>query len=220
MKRRNKRRIKRIITYISLIMCIIFVNVASRKIVPYGSGINVVSGTSMYPTLEDGQVIFSDDTKEIERADIVTSHFPPHMVDREEDLMVKRVIGIPGDELFIDTTGVYIDGQKLEEDYLTEEAKENSSFGDRVISITLQENEYFLMGDNREVSSDSRSFGVVTKDRILYAQTEAPNRAFWLKTVLFIVTVGFGIILYGVMRVILFELYLWYRRRRRVLIKK
>ena len=196
-----------------MLLCVLLIYSASTIIVPYGSCINIVSGNSMYPTLEEKQILFSDRAEEIHRSDIVTAYFPKRMTTLEDVLIVKRVIGIPGDNLLIDGTGVYINGEKIEEDYLTEEAKRNTYTNNEEIRITLGKDEYFLMGDNRETSYDSRKFGVLTKDRICFRQEEAPTKQFWIKTGMFMGLTLLGGIIYLVISDVLLKLYILYRRK-------
>ncbi|MBR5317158.1 MAG: signal peptidase I, partial [Lachnospiraceae bacterium] len=175
--------------------------------------INIVTGNSMYPTLEEKQILFSDSADKIHRLDIVTAYFPKRMTTLDGLLIVKRVIGMPGDNLLIDATGVYINGEKIEEDYLTEEAKRNTYTNNEEICIVLGEDEYFLMGDNRETSYDSRKFGVLTKDRICFRQQETPTKQFWIKIGMFMGLTVFGGIMYIVMSDVLLILYILYRRK-------
>ena len=216
MRKRNKKIIKQLIPYISLFVCMIFIYLACTSVVEKGAWINVVNGDSMYPTLEDGQIIFSDDAEEIRRGDIVTSFFPEYMEDRKEELLVKRVIGLPGEEVLIDETGVYINNQKLEEEYLTEQAKKTTYFTQSPISQKLQDNEYFLMGDNRKISFDSRSFGIIKREQILYKQAEGVTKLFWRNTIMFVGVMIAAFILYGVLNVVFCELIRLQRRRCRV----
>ena len=207
------KTIKKVIPIISMLFCVLLVYLASTIIVPNGSCINIVTGNSMYPTLEEKQIIFSDSAEEIHRSDIVTAYFPKRMTTLDGLLIVKRVIGMPGDNLLIDATGVYINGEKIEEDYLTEEAKRNTYTNNEEICIVLGEDEYFLMGDNRETSYDSRKFGVLTKDRICFRQQETPTKQFWIKIGMFMGLTVFGGIMYIVMSDVLLILYILYRRK-------
>jgi signal peptidase I len=117
-----------------------------------------VSGSSMYPTLKDGELLYinilSYKFKEPQRGDIVVL-VPPVDVDKK---YVKRIIGIPGDKLQITGDGQVIifnskhpEGIALREDYLPEKFTT-----DGYIIDTLSKDEYFIMGDNRTASSDSR----------------------------------------------------------------
>ena len=143
--------------------------------IPFGSWINFVEGRSMEPTLHDGQVIFSD-TSDIERGDIITTKFPREAILMdpacEGQSIVKRVIALPGDKLIIDETGVYVNDVLLDEYYLTESDKaatymEDSDF----TALILEDGEYYVMGDNRDNSHDSRTFGVVMEQDLLYKQS-------------------------------------------------
>ena len=96
---------------------------------------------------------------EVERGDIIVFEFP----DNEEILYVKRVIGLPGDIVFIKDGEVYINGTALNEPYIRE--KTEGEFG----PYTVPEDCYFCLGDNRNDSSDSRYWNntYVSKDKIL-----------------------------------------------------
>lgn len=80
----------------------------------------------------------------------------------EKERLVKRVIGLPGDEVDIKVDGVYINGDRLEEPY----AKGITLPGNIDLPITIKENELFVIGDNREVSWDSRDFGPIDKRKV------------------------------------------------------
>lgn len=114
-----------------------------------------VSGNSMYSTLEDGDNLWIDKLsyrfKDPERFDIVV--FPYH---GSEVFYIKRIIGLPGETIRIDEEGnIYIDGEILEEDYGYETISA-SMIGRANEEIKLGDDEYFVMGDNRNDSKDSR----------------------------------------------------------------
>ena len=126
-----------------------------------------VSGSSMYPTLEDRDSLLVDKLsyrfKEPERFDIVI--FPYQYGD--DQYFIKRVIGLPGETVRIDYYGnIYIDGNILDEHYGAEVIQDP---GRAETDITLGEGEYFVMGDNRKHSMDSRdiSVGNIKKSDIL-----------------------------------------------------
>ena len=126
-----------------------------------------VDGMSMYPTLEDGEYILVDKNyynKNLpQRFDIVVFATPIS----ETGQYIKRIIGLPGETVRIDNDGViYINEEVLEEDFGAEQILDP---GRARISVTLGEDEYFLMGDNRNHSEDSRFMlvGNVKKDRFL-----------------------------------------------------
>lgn len=114
-----------------------------------------VSGNSMYPTLEDGYLGWSvnikDDT-EIKRGDIVV------VKTEEEKYIIKRVIALPGEEVYCSQGKIYIDGKAIE-DY-------TNAYTDDFDAVVLGEDEYFVMGDNRSNSKDSRHIGAITKDEL------------------------------------------------------
>lgn len=132
----------------------------------------VVQGASMEPTLHTGERILverlSKHFRPYERGDIVVLH-PPG--DDSVDY-VKRVVGLPGEIVKVQDCKVYIstEGSKFElsESYLSENT---CTFGGPKLregrAVRLDENQFFVFGDNRENSADSRVFGVVTEDRIL-----------------------------------------------------
>jgi len=75
---------------------------------------------------------------------------------------IKRVIGLPGDRIYIDRGRVYLNGKPLRESYVPEEYRDSRSMADLVVP----EDAYFMMGDHRSISSDSREFGPVDRDLI------------------------------------------------------
>ena len=114
-----------------------------------------VSGPSMYPTLEDGDNLIVEKItyrfRDPERFDVIIF---PHEEDGEEVYFIKRIIGLPGETIQIDAEGnIYIDGELLEEEYGYETISNAGLASD---PITLGEDEYFVMGDNRNNSLDSR----------------------------------------------------------------
>ncbi len=132
---------------------------------------NEVVGVSMDPTLQNADRVWVQKLSRlwngVERGDIVTVHGAA-LSDgslKQEDL-VKRVIAIAGDRLEIRDGQVYLNGKLLDEPYL---AQANSTYTPdlSVLDITIKEDEYFVMGDNRGVSKDSRYFGPVKKEAIL-----------------------------------------------------
>lgn len=123
--------------------------------------LTIINGYSMEDTLkENGFHISTIHTDEIQRNDIV-------IVDVQDivgEIIIKRVIAIPGDTIEIKDNVIYLNGIILEEDYL----KEPMQTAD--ICVTLGKDEYFICGDNRNNSLDSRSeiIGIIRKKQILY----------------------------------------------------
>ena len=125
-----------------------------------------VSGSSMETTLHDGDNLmvdkFSYRFKDPERFDIIV--FPPPL-QHEDAYYIKRIIGLPVETIQIDEEGViYIDGEVLDENYGREVIK-NPGLAQN--AITLGDDEYFVMGDNRNNSTDSRAFGPIHKRDII-----------------------------------------------------
>ncbi|MBQ1505526.1 MAG: signal peptidase I [Erysipelotrichales bacterium] len=124
-----------------------------------------VEGSSMYPTLTDGERAFSGlITRTLhapERFEIVTAY-----LDVRDELLVKRVIGLPGETVEFRDEVLYINGEPVAQDFLDEEYMKSdmASYGRSYFTadygpVTLGEDEYFLCGDNRPHSGDSRVFG-------------------------------------------------------------
>ena len=144
-----------------------------------------VEGSSMYPTLEGGQYLVVDQVSyfkvDLERlsrlvpfwavneADTRFAFDPPtrgeiivfrYPQDTTKDF-VKRVVGLPGDTVEVRSGIVYIDGEPLREPYLQRLDRSSSR------SITLGPKEYYVIGDNRRNSNDSRAWGVVPEENIV-----------------------------------------------------
>nr|WP_294494160.1 signal peptidase I [uncultured Mediterraneibacter sp.] len=120
----------------------------------------VVEGTSMYPAFRDSDlVIFTRLYGELKRGDVVLAETDNGTV------LIKRIAGLPGEEVYIDerTSSVFIDGEELKEEGI----QGRTEGGDELeYPFTLGENEYFLLGDNREVSIDSRAYGPMSAEQI------------------------------------------------------
>lgn len=133
-----------------------------------------IVGRSMYPTLknkEKGIVnVLSRNFNGINRYDIVVAKIEEEGKTSE---VVKRVIGLPGETISCQDEVIYINGNPLDEsayldtEYYDEWYNTNHYFTKNFQEITLGEDEYFLMGDNRPLSQDSRDFGPVNSSQIL-----------------------------------------------------
>ncbi|MGN0170640.1 MAG: signal peptidase I [Lachnospiraceae bacterium] len=127
----------------------------------------IVVGMSMRDTLQDGDNLIVDKItyrmKDPERFDIIV--FPYQY--EEDTYYIKRIIGLPGETVQIDEEGqIWIDGEILEENYGREVIRDAGLAAE---PITLGENEYFVLGDNRNASEDSRfmDVGVISMDDIV-----------------------------------------------------
>lgn len=125
----------------------------------------IVEGDSMLPNFEDGQYLIVDEIsyrfKEPSRGEIIVFHPPTG----QRIFLIKRIIGLPGETVKIENGKLIISKHKarieLKESYLPDGLK---TFPD--ISLNLGEGEYFVLGDNRPRSSDSRIWGVLPKNNI------------------------------------------------------
>jgi signal peptidase I len=125
-----------------------------------------VLGNSMHPTYKNGEYLMANKLlyrfSEPQRGDVIIFKYS------ETQDFIKRIIGIPGDSVSIKDGKIYINGNLLDEsNYLSDTVY--TSGGDAIAegqTITVGENEYFVCGDNRPHSSDSRTFGTITKDKI------------------------------------------------------
>ena len=142
---------------ISFIIYIGIVFLLTYLVIHYVGQRTQVSGTSMEYTLSDGDNLIVDKITyrfhKPERFDIVVIFYFPDDVT-EKTYFVKRIIGMPGETVQIDQNGViYIDGEELEESYGREIIQDPGEAAD---PIELGADEYFVLGDNRNASSDSR----------------------------------------------------------------
>jgi signal peptidase I len=124
-----------------------------------------VEGTSMMPGLEDQERIFVNKFvyrwEPIQRGDIVVFRYPR---DTSKSY-IKRVIGVAGDRVRIENGQVYVNGQTLDEDYVPSEYADARSYPE----VTVPTYSYFVLGDHRTMSNDSRDFGPVN-ERFIYGK--------------------------------------------------
>ena len=114
-----------------------------------------VNGESMMKTLHDGDImilnIIDYKVHGVKRFDIV-------VVDEGDELIIKRVIGLPGDTVEYKNNKLYINGKKVNDKYASRETED--------FSVLVPKNEYFVLGDNRTNSLDSRAFGTFSSKKI------------------------------------------------------
>ena len=155
---RYKRRYSR--TLKSTIAILVVVAAAAILVATLWMPVLRIYGTSMVPTLEDGQIVVSVKSSSFEPGDIVAFY-------HGNKLLIKRFIAGPADWVDIDADGnVSVNGTVLDEPYIAEKA-----YGETNITLPYQvpDNRYFLMGDNRDVSVDSRNtaVGCVSDEQIV-----------------------------------------------------
>jgi len=126
-----------------------------------------VEGTSMMPTLDDQERIFINKFVyrfhfgSIDRGDTVVFWFPGDPTKS----YIKRVIGMPGDRVEVDQGKVIVNGQALVENYVPPEFRDQTSMAERVVPA----DQYFVLGDHRSSSNDSRAWGMVPR-RYIYGK--------------------------------------------------
>ncbi len=124
-----------------------------------------VEGTSMMPGLDDQERVFINKfiyhLEPIERGDIVVFRYPRD----PSTSYIKRVIGVAGDHIRIEDGQVYVNGKQLDEDYVPPMYADDRSYPDMVVP----QNSYFVLGDHRSMSNDSRDFGPV-RDSYIYGK--------------------------------------------------
>ncbi len=128
-----------------------------------------VSGDSMFPNFHDGQYVLTNiigmHFQMPQRGDVIVFVAPP---DPDKDY-IKRVIGLPGDTVSLKDGDVYLNNQKLDESsYIKPEVRTyGGSFLVNNASVNVPPGNYFVMGDNREFSSDSREWGFVPEKNVI-----------------------------------------------------
>ena len=127
----------------------------------------IVSGASMETTFSTGQYLIVDQlTYQLEdpvRGEVIVFRYPKD----PSKFFIKRIIGIPGDTVSISGRNVTISNEAHPDGVLLDESYVLDMKPSAALTETLGENEYFVMGDNRDASSDSRSWGVLQRDKIV-----------------------------------------------------
>lgn len=118
-----------------------------------------VKGESMTPNFEDGELILTEKVSyrfsTPKRGDVIVFRAPgQNKVD-----FIKRIIGLPGDHLVIDDGSIYVNEKRLDESYETQATQSE-------VNLVLGQSQYFVLGDNRSASSDSRVFGPIERSAI------------------------------------------------------
>ncbi len=153
-----KRRFLRILrsTINALIVVAAIASIIATLVFP----VLQIAGTSMEPTLNDGEIVLLAKTSKLETGDLCAFYY-------SNKILIKRVIATPGDYIWLEPDGtVFVNGNELDEPYLREKA-----LGECDIDFPYQvpENAFFMMGDQRKTSIDSRSsvIGCITSDHII-----------------------------------------------------
>jgi len=157
-RERYKRRFRRVLR--STINALIVVAAIAALIATLVLPVLQIAGTSMEPSLEDGDIVVLVKTDNLKTGDLCAFYY-------SNKILIKRVIGVPGDYIWIDKEGtVFVNNVELDEPYISEK-----SLGECDIEFPYQvtENNYFMMGDHRETSIDSRSsvIGCIAEDQMI-----------------------------------------------------
>lgn len=157
-RERYKRRFRRLLR--STVNALIVVAAVAALIATLVLPVLQIAGTSMEPSLNDGDIVVLVKTGQIETGDLCAFYF-------SNKILIKRIIAVPGDYLWISKDGtVYLNNIELDEPYVSKKA-----LGECDIEFPYQvpENHYFMMGDQRETSIDSRSsvIGSIAEDQII-----------------------------------------------------
>lgn len=157
-RERNKLRFRRIIknTLYTLVLVAAIAVLITTLVLP----VLQIAGTSMEPTLGNGDIVVLLKTSKLNRGDLCGFSY-------SNKILIKRVIGLPGDIIFIDNEGnVSVNGEMLDEPYISEKGLGEC---DIEFPYTVPENAYFLMGDHRSTSIDSRNtvIGCIPTEQIV-----------------------------------------------------
>ena len=148
-KKDKKAIFKEILSYVIIILVVLFIKI-------YVVSPIRVNGNSMYDTLHDKDIMILNEFiyyfNDIKRNDIV-------VVEEDNEYLIKRVIGLPGERIKCENGEIYINDEIYDDKYSN---SETSDFEE----IKINNGEYFVLGDNRKVSLDSRTFGSYKKREI------------------------------------------------------
>ena len=144
-----------------------------------------VQGNSMEPTYRNSDFLLCTRVSSADRFDIICFRARENQLgDRETQTSLRRVIGLPGETVAILKDGtVAVNGQALEEPYLDEDGPAATYLPEGQNSLTLGANEYYVLGDFRKGSLDSRFYGAVTEDAILGRALASPNILVYILTI-------------------------------------
>lgn len=150
-RERNRIRYKKLLK--SIVYALVIVAAVAVLIATLVMPVLQISGTSMEPTLKNGEIVVLVKTHKLKHGDLCGFYY-------SNKILIKRVVGLPGDVVVIDNDGnVYVNGAMLEESYVTDKMLGDC---DLEFPFTVPEQSYFVLGDQRSNSVDSRNSVVGT----------------------------------------------------------
>ena len=148
-----KKILKELVPYIVIILTVVLIR--SFVITPVQ-----VRGSSMYPTLKNREIlILKKYDKSFKRFDIIVLKY-------RKDKLIKRIIGLPGESIEVKDNKLYINEKKIKQKFKTNTKTSDFNLEDLYNTKKIPENTYFVMGDNRNNSTDSRIIGFINKEDI------------------------------------------------------
>lgn len=143
-----------ILTVITVLLTVLALFLASGIFTVFSMGLTVctVQGTSMEPTVTNGSVVLLNPQKEVERFDIA-------VFEEDGNYIIKRVVGLPGDTITVLDGHLFVNGELYNEPYV--DLDYSQEFSQESFKVEVPEGSYYVLGDNRDGSFDSRETGTI-----------------------------------------------------------